>query len=125
MTAKSSPTARRLWIGLIIVGLILILFFGMRAARSFWRVQHMGPGSDAADIDAIRGWMTIPYIAHTYHIPPEYLFDQLQIPIEGNQEKSLADLNSAYFNGAEGEIMTRIKQAIRDFQTAPPPPRKP
>jgi len=74
------------------------------------------------DSEAIRGWMTIPYLARTYHIPEEYLFEQLHIPPEGNRDKSLRQLNAEYFDDEPGDILKPLRDAIRHYQPPKPPP---
>ncbi|QBD81157.1 hypothetical protein EPA93_36370 [Ktedonosporobacter rubrisoli] len=39
--------------------------------------QHML--AEEGDVRTIRPWMTIPYIAHSYHVPENYLYKSLQI----------------------------------------------
>jgi hypothetical protein len=113
---------QRLTIGLIILGLILIGFFGFRAMRSFLRIQVTGLEPGVTDVDLIRGWMTVPYIATAYGVPEAYIFEQIGVPSEGNQTKSLRRLNFDYFNGEPGAILTAVKGAIRQYQAEQPPP---
>ena len=72
---QSSPASSRLErilpIGLIVFGLILVGFFSFRAARSFLRIQLTGLEAGVTDVELIRGWMTVPYIATAYGVPEE------------------------------------------------------
>ena len=123
-TPLSSPVPSRwerlLTVGLIVLGLFLISFFGFRAARSFLRLQLTGLKPGVTDVGLIRGWMTIPYIAAAYEAPEAYLFEQLGIPQEGNQDKSLRRLNFEYFAGESGAILEAVKAAIRRYQVEYP-----
>src|SRR5512141_56046 len=90
--------------GLIILGTLIIAFFGVRAAHAFRHIRDggFGPGhppspATETDVELIRDWMTIPYIARTYGVPDHMLFKELNIPEEGNREKSLKELNEKYF----------------------------
>jgi len=112
-------------VGLIIIGLLLVIFFGMRAVRSYIRLQQTGLEPGVTDVEAIRGWMTIPYIAAAYGVPEAYLFEQLDIPQAGNQDKSLGRLNREYYQGERGAILEAVKAAIRRYQAAHPPPAEP
>ena len=51
-----------------------------------------------------------------------YIFEQLNIPPEGNQEKSLGQLNREYAFGQQAEILNAVKEAIRKYQADNPPP---
>jgi len=33
----------------------------------------------SGDVSTVSQWMTIPYIAHTYHVPETYLYSQLHL----------------------------------------------
>ncbi len=125
-STQSSPTRSR-WertftIGLIVIGLILILFFGVRTVVSYIRIWQTGLQPGVTDVEAIRGWMTLPYIAIAYGVPEEYIFEQMGIPIEGNQSKSLGQLNREYAPGQPMAILDRVKEAIRRYQAKHPPP---
>ncbi len=123
---KSSPTRSRreriLTTGLIVVGIILILFFGFRAVRSFLRIQFTSLEPGVTDVELIRGWMTVPYIATAYGVPEEYIFEQIGVPQEGNQDKALYRLNRDYFEGEPEAILKVIQEAIKQYQADHPPP---
>jgi hypothetical protein len=125
---KSSPTRSRrekiLTTGLIVVGIILVIFFGFRAVRSFLRIQFTSLEPGVTDVELIRGWMTVPYIATAYGVPEEYIFEQIGVPQEGNQEKALRRLNFDYFEGEPEAILKVIQEAIRQYQVEHPPPQQ-
>lgn len=108
-------------IGLIILGLVLITFFGIRTIVSYIRIQQTGLQPGVTDVEAIRGWMTIPYIATAYGVPEKYIFEQIGLPQAGNQNKSLGQLNREYAPGQRAKIVNIVKEAIRKYQTEPPP----
>ncbi|MFZ4663261.1 MAG: hypothetical protein ACOYNY_40015 [Caldilineaceae bacterium] len=63
---SGTSTRRRqqlLLLGALVLALFITVFFGLRAFRRF---DH--PPSD----EPIRGWMNIPYIAHSYQVPPPF-----------------------------------------------------
>jgi ribosomal protein L7Ae-like RNA K-turn-binding protein len=76
----------------------------------------MGLTSGTTDVDAIRGWMTIPYLAENYEVPAEYIFQKLEIPGQENEKKSLSQLNRQYADGEKGEIVEAVKAAILKYQ---------
>ncbi|MCB0191278.1 MAG: hypothetical protein KDJ65_04985 [Anaerolineae bacterium] len=121
-TSRKVFTGERLiFIGLLVVGLLLIGFFGLRAARSYIRIQQTGLEPGVTDVEAIRGWMTVPYIAKAYEVPETFIFEQLGIPAEGNGKKSLRDLNREQMAGEQGTIVETVKAAIRLYQADHPP----
>ncbi len=120
------PASARLWqlftIGLIILGLLLIGFFGLRAVRSYIRLQQTGLEPGVTNVEAIRGWMTVPYIAAAYDVPEDYIFSRLNLPAEGNQDKSLADLNRTYARGQPGIMLEAVKTAVKKYLSEHPRP---
>jgi len=127
MTPKKQ---RFLIVGLVVVGLLAVSFFGLRALHAFRRFHSQPPppfpvyGAEEAetDVELIRDWMTIPFIAKTYQIPPPVLFEALDISPRGNDEKSLEQLNEEFFPEAPGLVLEMVKAAIRAQQ---PPPTAP
>jgi hypothetical protein len=125
MSQSIQPSTPRRWeriivIGLISVGLLLALFFGFRAFRSFMQIRQYGLKPGVTDVEAIRGWMTVPYIAKAYKVPPEYLFEKIGVPPAGNQHKSLSQLNRER-NLEKMALLNAVKEAIRQYQAEHPP----
>lgn len=120
----SIPTRRErlLLLGLILLGVVLISFFGLRAVRSYalFRQTRLEPG--ITDVEAIRPWMTIPYIARAYQVPETYIFDQIGLPETDNQRKSLGRLNREYAPNKHDAILNAVKAAIKRYQAEHPPP---
>ncbi len=119
--SRSSRTGQILIIGLIVLGMILVLFFGFRAVRSYLRIQQTGLQPGVSDVELIRGWMTIPYIAAAYDVPEAYIFTQIGIPQPDNQNKSLGQLNRQYAPGEPAAILNKVKEVVRQYQAEHPP----
>jgi hypothetical protein len=129
MSAKVSKKQRALAIGLIALGVLFAAFFGMRAFHAFKKFDgHRPPpggrGKVETDVELIRPWMTVPFIAELYRVPETALFLALQIPpIEENREKSLKELNREYYPDAEGFVLKTVKARVKELQ--PPPTSAP
>lgn len=136
-----NPKAQRaLVIALIVLGVVTVGFFGLRTLRAFKEFRGhrppppFGPADAqqeaATDVELIRDWMTIPYIARMYQVPPPMLFDAIGIHRKGNEDKSLKQLNEEYFPSEDGLVMEKVKAAILANQppatpTLPPVPTAP
>jgi len=74
-------------------------------------------------VDLIRDWMTLPYVSITYQLPRNLLYETLQIPPNGNERKSIRELNDEYYPEAPGTVLELVKAAVRAHQppTAAPP----
>ncbi len=127
MDNSPNPKQRKFVTGLIVIGLLIIVFFGLRTVRAYRELHgHRPPPPFATkpvetDVRFIRDWMTIPFVSKMYHVPPEILFEALGIPPQGNQEKSLKQLNEEYFAQAEGLVLEMVKAAILAFQSTRTP----
>src|SRR6266498_3741207 len=79
MNNSLNPRQRNFVVGLIIIGLMIIGFFGLRTARAFRQFHgHRPPPpfsteSIETDVSLIRDWMTVPFISRMYHVPPPVL----------------------------------------------------
>lgn len=112
-----------------ILGCLLIAFFGLRAFHAFKKFNgHRPPpptsGQVETDVELIRDWMTVPFIAHTYYVPEKIIFDALEISPRDNHDKSLKEINDEYFSETDGLVMELVKAAILAHQ-APPIPAPP
>ena len=124
-----NPKQRSLVTAILILGLILAIFFGLRLLSTFREFRERGApsvflteaGPAETDVERIRDWMTIPFIAKMYNVPPPVLYEALGISPRGNQEKSLRQLNEEYFRGAPGLVEEKIKAAVLENMQLPRP----
>lgn len=122
MEPAGSPQQRNFVSGLIILGIIIVIFFGLRTVRAFREFRGHRPSHPFSteqvetDVSLIRDWMTIPFIGKMYHVPPPVLFEALDIPEKGNQEKSLKQLNDEYYPQTQGTVIAKVKTTILAHQ---------
>lgn len=129
MSTTGSTKQRSLIIILIILGCLLVAFFGLRAFHAFKKFNGHRPPPPASaeietDVELIRDWMTIPFIARTYWVPEKEIFDALGISPKGNREKSLKEINEEYFPKQDGLAIVLVKTAVLAHQpplTVAPP----
>jgi hypothetical protein len=116
----ASDKQRALVTTLIILGLLIIGFFGLRTVHAFREFRDHRPPprpfkheQPVTDIELIRDWMTIPVIGKMYRIPAAVLFEALNIQRAGNEEKSLKQLNDKYFPNEPGYVLKTIKATVQ------------
>lgn len=120
---------RILFIALSILGVMLILFFGLRVLHAFKKFDGHRPPPLAkeleTDVEDIEDWMTIPFISHSYGVPPELLFDALNIDPKETHKKSLRQINDEYYPDEDGYVLITVKAAILSNQPPSPPTAPP
>ena len=124
MPSKKNSQQRGQIIGLIILGILFTCFFGMRAFRAFRKFDgHRPPprGEVETDVELIRDWMTIPFISRTYQVPPEIIFEALNISPQKDHDKNLKVLNEEYYPDQDGFVLSVIKATILADQASHPP----
>jgi hypothetical protein len=105
---------------LVIAGRGMVGFFGLRAYRAYDRFQHDASAGGVTDVEAIRGWMTLPYIARAYGVPEDSLFDALAIPKAGNARLSVKQLVATYGRDPQATRQA-IQQVLLREQGVPTP----
>lgn len=118
---------RTLVLLLVLAGALIVVLSGARTLRAFRDFRERGPlpapveVADPAqpDVERIRSWMTVPFIARMYRVPASVLFEALEISPRGNEEKSLTQLNEQYFPGVPGFVEAKIKVTV--LENLPPP----
>jgi hypothetical protein len=119
---------------LLLVGIILTAFFGVRLVRSAAQLHHNRLPPGTTDVQLIRGWMTIPYIARVYRVPEAYLWQGLGIPEAGNRHRSIEALG-VELGYSETKMLDKVQAIILTYQaqhtpvpvvpTRPPDPFNP
>ena len=64
---------------LLCLALALTVFCAVQTIRAFQRFQQEQKLAVTGDVSTIRPWMTVPFIAHFYHVPESYLDQSLHI----------------------------------------------
>lgn len=99
----------------IIVGVIAIVAALVIGYRSLGRLYHSPlPRPRQTDISMIKGWMTLPLLAHTYHIPEHVLYERLKI--EDREQLSSLDIIAKNHNESPSEFLERVKGTITLIQ---------
>lgn len=115
---------RILSITLSVLGVILILFFGLRAFHAF---RKFGPPPPRfaeelqTDVGKIEDWMTLPYISYNYGVPPDVFFKALNIEPKENRKKSIRQLNDEYYPGRDGYVLEIVRELVRAHRSPPTP----
>jgi hypothetical protein len=94
------------------LSIALAVVFTLRAVRSAPR-----PGRD----EPIQPWMNVPYIAHTYHVPPYMLYRAIDLPIAPRDRRPIAAIARAQHRPVD-ELIAALQNAIMHARTPYLPP---
>ena len=68
-------------------------------------------------LDDIRPWMTIRYIANSTGVPEAFIFEQLSLPSEGNENKPLDLLSrEVRYEGGPRALSNTIMDLLADYE---------
>jgi len=100
--------------------LILALSCTALAARATLKAvdafQQESMLTRAGDVQAIRPWMTIPYIAQTYHIPESYLYQELKLTSSRQLSHSTLHVLAAYHQRSVDDLIRQLQKAILTYR---------
>lgn len=115
---------RTIYVGLIGIGVIVTLFFGLRVLHMMPAVRTLHPGPPPVGSAAIEEWMTVPHVARITHVPEDYLWQQLGLSPLGNRRHSLEKLQEQRDRRTPDAqpILPLLHQAVDDFHRDHPQP---
>ncbi|MDQ2907663.1 MAG: hypothetical protein ABI456_01670 [Ktedonobacteraceae bacterium] len=115
-------------IKLVLVGVLLFLALGTTAIaagatyQAFQRLQQQNALAKVGDVQTIRPWMTIPYIAHMYHVPERYLYTALHLPANSSSTLHHTTLHvlSSTYKRPVNDLIRDIQNAIKAYRKQHP-----
>ncbi len=97
---------RKEWFVIAAMALVLLVtgLFAVRTVRRavYWRLHRD---------EAIRPWMSVPYIAHSYRVPPPVLYEALRISPVPHDHRPIKELAREQNVPIEQLILT-LQEAI-------------
>jgi hypothetical protein len=110
----------RTWQRILAVGLafvVAITFTFVFAFRAGRRARHM-----RGENEPIQEWMSVPFIAHSHHVPAATLFQAIGVqPRLPHDRRSVRRLASDLKRPAP-ELMAQLQRALDDAAHRPPRP---
>lgn len=101
------------------LGLFLTLTVtSMFALRVVHHVSRLHGGDD----EPIRPWMNVPYIAHAYGVPPDVLFEAVQLPPDARDRRPLMQIAREQQRPI-GTLIADVMGAIAAHRGPAQPPR--
>ena len=116
-----------------IVAITLLIAVGLLGAmlvvRSGMRLYHRLQGPPPARphqlaVTDIQGWMTVPYVARAFRMPPDELFSSLGVALADHRHSSLTAIASRTGRTTD-EVLLAVQNAVTAYQAAHPAPSGP
>ncbi len=113
-------------IKVILISILLLLALvttAIAANATYQAVQHFQQQkalAAAGDVRTIRPWMTIPYIAHFYHVPERYLYHSLGIYEAQPPHHATLRVLSTRLNRPVEQLIHQIQTAILNYRKQHP-----
>lgn len=101
-----SEGRRKLILAIALVLTVGVAFvFGYRVGRHAHRLRWQN--------EPIRAWMSIPFIAHTHHVPAAKLYDALGVPANKRDKRSIRHIADDQYRPVN-EVIRDVERAIRE-----------
>jgi hypothetical protein len=103
------------WI-VVVAFTLVVLATGVFAVRTVRRAMYWRVHRD----EVIRPWMSIPYVAHSYRVPPRVLYETLAIPPQLHDRRPLRQI-ALEQNRPVDEVISALSDAIARERASRPP----
>jgi hypothetical protein len=104
---------------------VVVLLTSVFAVRTFRRAIYWRMHRD----EVIRPWMSLPYVAHSYRVPPHVLYDALKIEHPPHDRRPIRQIAKEQNRPVNDVIKTLNDTITRSRQpppsNGPPPGRSP
>jgi hypothetical protein len=109
------PDGWQKWIVMAALALV-VLATGIFAVRTVRRAMYWHAHHD----EVIRPWMSIPYVAHSYRVPPHVLYQALGISPQLHDRRPLKQIAREQ-NRSVDEVISVLNDAITRERAYHPP----
>ena len=107
----------------VVAAFLLVLgFTGLHAFRAVRNAAYWSSHRD----ERIRAWMSVGYVAHSYHVPPRVLYEALGLQHIPRDRKPIREIAREQHRSVSEVIAVLQEAIVRARQPgAPPPPPSP
>ena len=98
-----------------VLAIAIVFVFGYRTGREARQLRWAN--------SPVRPWMSVPFIAHTHHVPVEMLFEAVGVEPHAHDRRSLRRIAREKRRPVE-DLIREIDQAIAKTRRAPAVPQK-
>ncbi len=110
---------------LLLLTLYCVAFAAKSTVETWQQFRQQNAWARSGDVRAIGPWMTIPYIAHTCHVPETYLYSQLQLPDAPALHHTTLHLLAMRYHRPLGHFVSQVQSIVNKYRKqhplSPPP----
>jgi Tfp pilus assembly protein PilE len=116
---RRSRWQRALLVVLLIVAVLAAVMYGVRTYRSY-QVLRSAQQLGERDLGSIRGWMTLGFIARTYHVPEDALIARLGLPPDTSPHTDIRSLARQHGRSVTDAVQ-EVQRAVAELRRSAPP----
>lgn len=109
---------------LLLLALTITIIAAVATIQAFQGLQQQSALVNSGDVRTVSDWMTIPYIARTYHVPEDYLYQWLHITGVQKPQHITLRLLAARYHRSINDLLHSVQAAIRAYRAHSPPTKK-
>jgi hypothetical protein len=112
---------------LLLLTLCCVTFAARSTVETWQQFRQQNALARSGDVHTIGFWMTIPYIAHTYHVPETYLYSQLQLPDTPALHHTTLHLIALRYHRPVERVVSQVQSVVINYRKQHPlrPPPAP
>ena len=109
-----------------LLGLLLTLSLGLLAFTAIQTVQQIrsfqqhNRAVKAGDVQTVRPWMTVHAVSHIYHVPENYLYQELDIQDTSSMRHATLDTIAKTRHKPVNSVIANVQHAILAYRKTHP-----
>ena len=114
---------------LLLLALGLLAFTAVQTVQQIRSFQQHSRAVKAGDVQTVRSWMTVHAVSHIYHVPENYLYQELDIHDASSMRHATLDTIAKTKHKPVNSVILNVQHAILAYRETHPhskvaPPQK-
>jgi hypothetical protein len=105
---------------LLCVSLGATIFAAVSTFRAIQQFRQERALAQSGNVSTVRPWMTIHFIAQTYHVPEDYLYQSLRITNPQPVNHATLRVIAAHYNKPVNDVIHNVQTAILNYRKQHP-----
>ena len=115
--AKLNVRLKLLGVSLLFcVALASVIFAAVSTVQAYQNFTQTRQHVMEGDVNTISSWMTLPYIAHVYHVPEGCLVQELHIKSSALREHASLRFIANYYHRSLNTVLSEVRTVILQYR---------